>query len=99
MLPDINRFLRERLPQLFRHFSKGDPRIMTVDCSTWADGDRIWPYVLLARNGRSLVPAVLNGHNDPTISDFRDNSGRKTCPDVERVIFLGMFFLTAYMHP
>ena len=62
-----------------------------VDTSNWEDSDRLWPYVLLARSGRSLVPAILNGHIDPTISDFRGNSGRVTCPDGERVVFLGEY--------
>ena len=62
---------------------------MTVNNSSWQDGERIWPYVLLARSGRTLVPAILNGHVDPTVSDFRDNSGRGGCPDGERVVFLG----------
>ena len=87
-LLDMNSFLREHLSPLFSHFAKKDPWIMTVDHPAWMDGDRIWPYVLLARDRRTLVPAVLNGHNDPTISDFRVNSGRKTCPDSERVVFI-----------
>ena len=53
------------------------------------NGDQIWPYVLLARDNRTLVPAIINGSVDPTISDFRDNSGRKACADIERVVFLG----------
>ena len=89
ILPDLNDFLRRRMPQLFDHFAKKNPWIRTVDRSTWVDGDRIWPYMLLARDKRALVPIVLNGHTDPTISDFRDNSGRKTCPDLERVVFIG----------
>ena len=92
-LLDKNSFLRDRMPQLFTYLAKNDPWILTTDRSTWTDGDRIWPYVLLARDKRSLVPAVLNGHVDPTISDFRDNSGRKTCPDSERVVFIGEIFL------
>lgn len=80
------------MPQLFTHFEKAVPWILTVNRSTWKDGDRVWPYVLLARDKRNLVPAVLNGHADPTISDFRDNSGRKTCPDSERVVFIGEIF-------
>lgn len=88
-LLDMNNFLRSRMPKLFTHFAKTNPWILTVGTSSWVDGDRLWPYVLLARAGRSLVPAVLNGHNDPTVSDFRDNSGRVTCPDSERVVFLG----------
>jgi len=88
-LLDMNSFLRKHLSPLFDYFAKRNPWILTVDHSTWTDGDRRWPYVLLARDGRSLVPAVLNGHDDPTISDFRDNSGRKTCRDSERVVFIG----------
>lgn len=88
-LSDMNTFLRSRLLSLFSHFAKKDAWILTVDNSTWADGNHLWPYVLLARDGRDLVPAVLNGHSDPTMSDFRDNSGRKTCPDSERVVFIG----------
>ena len=88
-LPDMNSFLRIRMPQLFSHFAKSHPWIMTVDSSNWQDGDREWPYVLLARSNRSLVPAILNGHVDPTLSDSRDNSGRAGCPDGERIVFLG----------
>lgn len=94
-LPDMNKFLCTRLPQLFNYFAKSDPWILTVDNSNWQDGDREWPYVLLARAGRTLVPAILNGHLDPTLSDFRDNSGRPSCPDGERVVFLGEIFFPA----
>ena len=87
--PDMNNFLRSRMPKLFNHFAKTDPWISTVNTSNWEDGDRLWPYALLARSSRSLVPAVLNGHTDPTVSDFRDNSGRVSRPDGERVVFLG----------
>ena len=93
LLPNMNNFLHSQMPKLFAHFAKTNPWISTVDTSSWEDGDRLWPYVLLARAGRSLVPAVLNGHVDPTVSDFRDNSGRPSCPDGERVIFLGESFL------
>ena len=88
-LPDMNNFLRSQLPQLFNYFSKANPWVSTVEASNWEDGDRVWPYVLLARSNRNLVPAILNGHDDPTVSDFRDNSGRPSCPDGERVVFLG----------
>jgi hypothetical protein len=88
-LPDMNGFLRSHLPQLFHHFSKTNSWISTINNSDWEDGDRLWPYVLLARSNRNLVPAILNGRFDPTISDFRDNSGRIACPDAERVVFLG----------
>ena len=88
-LPDMNSFLRSQMPKLFNHFAKTNPWISTVGASDWEDGDRLWPYVLLARAGRNLVPAILNGHSDTTISNFRDNSGRVTCPDGERVVFLG----------
>ena len=88
-LLDMNSFLRPLMPQLFNHLAKADPWILTVNHTDWTDGDRIWPYVLLARVGRNLLPAVLNGHSDPTASDFRDNSGRMSCPDGERVVFLG----------
>lgn len=88
-LPDMNSFLRSQMPELFNHFAKANPWISTVDASNWQDGDRVWPYALLARAGRSLAPAILNGHADPTMSDFRDNSGRPSCPDGERVVFLG----------
>jgi len=82
------------MPQLFNHLAKDNEWIMTVNRSNWTDGDRDWPYVLLARNSnRFLVPVVLNGYVDPTISDFRDHSGRKTCPDAERVVFIGGFSL------
>lgn len=91
----MNKFLCTRLPQLFNYFAKSDPWILTVDNSNWQDGDREWPYVLLARAGRTLVPAILNGHLDPTLSDFRDNSGRSSCPDGERVVFLGKIFFPA----
>jgi len=84
----MNHFLRSRMPKLFNHFAKADPWISTLNTSNWEDGDRLWPYVLLARAGRSLVPAILNGHIDPTVSDFRDNSGRPGCPSGERVVFL-----------
>ena len=80
------------MPKLFAHLAKSNPWIQTVDASSWEDGDRLWPYVLLARAGRSLVLAVLNGHVDPTVSDFRGNSGRPSCPDGERVVFLGESF-------
>ena len=82
-----------RLDATIVHLAKKDPWILTANCSTWTDGDRIWPYVLLARDKRSLVPTVLNGHVDPTISDFHDNSRRKTCPDSECVVFIGEIFL------
>ena len=88
-LPDMNHFLRARLPQLFHHFAKVNPWVTTINNSEWEDGDRLWPYVLLARSGRTLVPAILNGRIDPTISDFRDNSGRVGCPDGDRIVFLG----------
>ena len=77
------------MPKLFTHFARTNPWISTIDTSNWEDGDHMWPYVLLARAGRKLVPAILNGHTDPTVSDFRDNSGRASCPDSERVVFLG----------
>lgn len=77
------------MPKLFNHFAKKNRWILTVDNSNWKDGDQVWPYVLLARANRNLVPAVLNGHVDPTISDFRDNSGRINCPDGERIVYLG----------
>lgn len=90
VLPDMNNFLRERMPQLFNFFARENPWIMTINRSNWVDGNRDWPYVLLARNNnRSLVPVVLNGRTNPTISDFRDHSGRKTCPDAERVVYIG----------
>lgn len=88
-LPDMNLFLRTHMPQLFHHFAKSSPWISTITNSEWQDGDRLWPYMLLARSNRNLVPAIQNGHIDPTLSDFRDNSGRAGCPDGERVIFLG----------
>lgn len=89
-LADMNNFLRSRMPKLFNHFTKTDPWISMIDASDWEDGDRLWPYVLLARSGsRTLVPAILNGHVDPTISDFRDNSGRASCRDGERIVILG----------
>lgn len=88
-LPDMNHFLRTRMPQLFQHFAKDYPWIMTVNNSNWQDGDRNWPYVLLARSGRVLVPAIMPDHRNPTLSDFRDNSGRAACPDGERIVFLG----------
>ena len=91
----MNSFLRDHMPQLFTYLAKNNPWILTVDRSTWTDGDRLWPYVLLARDKRNLVPAVLNGHVDPTISDFRDNSGRKTCPDSECIVFIGEIFLAS----
>ena len=87
--PDMNSFLRTNMPQLFQHFAKSNPWILTVNNDDWQDRDRLWPYVLLARSGRDLVPAILNGHSDPTISDFRDNSGQAGCSDGGRVIFLG----------
>ena len=99
-LPDMNNFLRGRMPQLFNHLARNNRWIMTIDRSNWTDGDRDWPYVLLARNSnRSLVPVVLNGYVDPTISDFRDHSGRKTCPDSERVIYIGAFSLVVVALP
>ena len=70
ILPDMNSFLRSHMPKLFNHFAKTKPWILTINQSNWADGDRIWPYMLLARANRNLVPAVLNGHVDPTVSDF-----------------------------
>ena len=89
LLPDMNNFLRSQLPQLFNHFSKANTWISTVDASNWEDGDRLWPYMLLARSNQNLIPAILNGHIDPTVSDFRDNSGRPSCPNGERIVFLG----------
>lgn len=77
------------MPQLFHHIAKKYPWILTINDSSWEDGDRIWPYVLLARSNRNLVPAILNGRKDPNISDFRDNSGRIGCHDGERVVYLG----------
>jgi len=92
-LPDINIFLRDRMPQLFNHFARDEPWISTINSSAWNDGDRVWPYVLLARRtNRTLVPALLNGHVDPTISDLRENCGRKGASPSERVIFLGEIF-------
>ena len=85
----MNDFLRSRMPKLFNHFARTYPWISTVNTSNWEDGNHLWPYALLARAGRKLVPAILNGHIDPTVSDFRDNSGRASCPDSERVVFLG----------
>ena len=99
-LPDMNSFLRVRMPQLFNYLARDNEWIMTIDHSNWTDGDRDWPYVLLARNSnRSLVPVVVNGYTDPTISDFRDHSGRKTCPDAERVVYIGVFSLFIGMLP
>lgn len=89
-LPDINSFLRGHMPQLFNHFAKADPWILTVNSSNWNDGDRLWPYVLLARRtNRTLVPALVNGRTDPTVSDLRENCGRKGGSPSDRVIFLG----------
>jgi hypothetical protein len=88
-LPDMNRFLRSHFPQLFHHFAESNPWILTINNSDWEDGNRVWPYVLLAWSNRILVPAILNGRTDPTMSDFRDNSGRTACPDIERVVCLG----------
>jgi len=93
LLPDMNSFLRARMPQLFNHLARDNQWIMTVDRSNWKDGDRHWPYVLLARNhNRTLVPVVLNGYIDPTVSDFRAHSGRINCPDAQRVIYIGGCF-------
>jgi hypothetical protein len=93
-LPDMNHFLWSQMPRLFNHFAKVDPWISTIETSDWEDGDRLWPYVLLARSGhRSLVPAVLNRHADPTVLDFQDNSGRVSCPDGERVVYLGEYLV------
>lgn len=69
-LPDMNHFLRSRMPKLFNHFARADPWISTLNTSNWEDGDPLWPYVLLAQAGCSLVPAILNGHVDPTVLDF-----------------------------
>lgn len=92
-LPDINSFLRGHMPQLFNHFARDYPWISTIDGSTWNDGDRVWPYVLLARRtNRTLVPALLNGHTDPTVSDLLENCGRRGASPSERVIFLGEIF-------
>ena len=67
----------------------GSNRISTVDTSNWEDGNHLWLYILLAQLNQNLVPAILNGHIDPTVSDFQDNSGRPNCPDGERIVFLG----------
>ena len=93
-LPEINSFLRDRMPQLFNYFARTNSWILTVNSSTWNDGDRAWPYVLLARRtNRTLVPAILNGHTNPSVSDLRDNCGRRGAPHLERVVFLGEIFL------
>jgi len=91
-LPDMNSFLQDCMLWLFAYLAKNDPWVLTVDCSTWTDGDHLWPYVLLARDKCNFVPAMLNRHIYPTISDFHDNSGRKMCPDSERVVFIGEIF-------
>ena len=70
VLPDMNSFLCSYMPKLFNHFAKTTPWISTINQSNWVDRDRVWPYILLARANRNLVPAVLNGHVDPTVSDF-----------------------------
>ena len=86
----MNAFLRDRMPQLFNYFARDHPWILTVNASNWNDGDRLWPYVLLARRAnRKLVPAIISGHTDPTVSDIRENSGRKGASPSDRVIFLG----------
>jgi hypothetical protein len=59
-----------------------------MDHSTWADGDHIWPYMLLVQDKCALVPIILNGHADSMITDFCDNSGRKTCSDPKCVVFI-----------
>lgn len=94
ILPDINDFLRRKLPQLFDHLAKIAPWILEVDGSTYAEGDRIWPYALLARHHRSmLVPALLpNGRSDPTVADLREISGRRGRTSSEQVIFFGKIF-------
>ena len=74
-LPDVNNFLRDRMPQLFTHFAKPYPWVTTINNSSWQDSEYIWPYMLLARSGRTLVPTILNGHVDLTVSDLCDNSG------------------------
>ena len=89
-LPDINSFLRDRMPQIFNHFSKDNPWISTIDSSTWDDGNRVWPYVLLAQwTNSTLVPALLNGHTNATVSDLCENCGQRGAPPSERVIFFG----------
>ena len=100
-LPEINSFLRDNMPQLFSYFAKSNPWILTVDSSSWNDGDRVWPYVLLTRRtNRTLVPAILNNYTDPTVSDLSENCGRRGAPPSERVIFLGEIFqhLDAHVH-
>ena len=90
-LLDINHFLRSNMPSLFNHLAKTKIYrwILEVNRSTWTGNDP-WPYVLLARKNRSLVPALLpNGRGDPTVSDLRDNCGRKGGPHSEWVLFFG----------
>lgn len=42
-LPDMNSFLRERIPELFVYFAREYPWILTIDRSTWEDGGYSWP--------------------------------------------------------
>ena len=77
------------MPGLFNHLAKTAPWILEVNGSTCMEGLH-WPYVLLARRGRSLVPALLpNGRSDPTVSDLRETCGQKGRSHSERVIFFG----------
>lgn len=85
-LPDMNLFWCSQMYALFNHLAKSNPWILTLNRSNRQDGDCLWPYVLLARASRNLVPAILNGHTDPTLSDFRDNGGGTSCPDGERLV-------------
>jgi len=39
-LPDMNSFLRVRMPQHFNHLAKNNEWMMTVNRSNWTDGDR-----------------------------------------------------------
>jgi hypothetical protein len=91
-MAEMNTFLCQKIPYLFDHFAIKDPWIKTINSNNWIDGNKTWPYVLLARVGTHLEPAVLTETKDPTGADYYDNSGRQSAAPKQRTIYIGILF-------
>jgi len=83
----MNSFLRQLLPKLFGYLSTKNPWIHTA---TTNKDLQVLPYVLLARSGKNLVPAVSPDGADPTGLDYFENSGRDSAAFKNRLLFIGV---------
>lgn len=82
----MNIFLRQHLPKLFEHLATQNPWIRTA---TTNKDLKTLPYVLLARSGKYLVPAVIPSGANPTGLDYFENSGRDSASFKQRQLFIG----------